>query len=84
MKVSTTEFKNHLGQYFENAMKEPVIVENNGRKVGVFLSFEDYDRLQKLEDALWATRALEAEQEGYVENGLEVLLEIGREKGVRF
>jgi hypothetical protein len=45
---------------------------------------EDYERLQKLEDAIWATWALEAEQEGYVENGLEVLLEMGREKGVSF
>jgi antitoxin Phd len=84
MKVSTTEFKNHLGHYFENAITEPVIVENNGREVGVFLSFEDYERLQKLEDAIWATWALEAEQGGYVENGLEVLLEMGKEKGVSF
>jgi prevent-host-death family protein len=57
MLISATEFNNHFGQYLDFSKKEPVIVENNGRKVGVFLSVDEYDRLCELDDAYWGAKA---------------------------
>lgn len=64
--VKTTELKNNLGKYLEASIKEPVIVEKDGRKVAVIVSHDFFENLRKIEDAYWAIRALEAEKGGYL------------------
>jgi prevent-host-death family protein len=82
MNVQATELKNRLGKYLDAAIKEPVIVEKNGRNAAVIISFEEYNHLLELEDFYWGIKALEAEKEQSLENGLEVLTNIVKEKGI--
>lgn len=82
MNVQATELKNRLGKYLDAAIKEPVIVEKNGRNTAVIISFEEYNHLIELEDFYWGIKALEAEKEQSLENGLEVLTNIVKAKGI--
>ncbi len=82
MNVTATELKNRPGRYMDAAMREPVIVEKNGRNTVVILAYEDYERLQNLEDAYWGNRALAIEKNaGYVD-GMSAIARIAKEKGV--
>jgi prevent-host-death family protein len=65
MRVTATEFKNHLGRYLDAAKTNPVMVEKTGRKTAVLISVEEFERLTRTEDEFWAQKALEAEKEGY-------------------
>jgi antitoxin Phd len=65
-RISATNLKNHLGQYLEAAIKEPVIVEKSGRPTSVVISYEEFQRLLEIEDRLWVIRALKAEKSGYL------------------
>jgi antitoxin Phd len=62
--ATATEVKNRFGEYMEKAQKEPVTVEKTGRPYVVLLSQEEYERLQRLEDALWGQRAEAVRQRG--------------------
>jgi antitoxin Phd len=64
--ASATEVKNKLGQFFDAALAEPVIVEKSGRPSVVILSYSEYERLQAMEDAYWGARAQAAEHTGWV------------------
>jgi prevent-host-death family protein len=64
--VSATEIKNRFGQYLARVAVEPVAVEKNGRPVAVLLAFEEYDLLQRADDAFWGELARAAEAEGFV------------------
>ena len=64
--TSATEVKNKLGQFFDAALTEPVVVEKSGRPAVVILSYGEYERLQAMEDAYWGSRAQAAEQSGWV------------------
>jgi prevent-host-death family protein len=64
--VKATELKNNLGKYLEASIKEPIVVEKNGRKVAVIISHDLFENLREIDDAYWAMRALEAEKEGYL------------------
>jgi len=66
MKIAATEVKNHFGEYLEEALSEPVVIEKTGRPVAVMLSMKEYERLIALEDAYWAVKALKAEKTGYI------------------
>jgi antitoxin Phd len=76
--ISATNLKNHLGQYLEAAIKEPVIVEKSGRPVSVVISYEEFQRLLEIEDQLWGASALKAEKSGYlgVEKSFALLKEL--------
>ncbi len=78
--VSSTEIKNRLGQYLETAVGEPVLVEKAGRPVAVVLSYAEYQRLQRLEDAYWAARCRLAEESGWAgpEESMKALVEKDR------
>ena len=83
MHVTATELKTRLGRYIEAAAREPVIIEKSGRNAVVMLAYADYERLTALEDAYWGERALAAlRSDEWVENALEVLAEIAKQKGV--
>jgi len=50
-----------LDQYIEAAIKEPVCIEKNGRKVAVLMSYEEYEQLQKADDYLLGLAAKQAQ-----------------------
>jgi len=86
MNVSALEFQNQVGDYLHSPLTEPVVVENQGQTIGVFLGYAAYQQLaQRLEDAVWGARALEAEKEGYLgAESLAKLWQLAEEKGVTF
>ncbi len=63
--VAATEMKQRLGQYLENALTEPVLIEKSGRPSVVMVSVAEYARLQAIEDAWWGDRASQALQSGF-------------------
>lgn len=65
MNVSATELKNRFGKYLDLSQTEPVVVEKTGRQVAVVLSFNEYERLSAIDDAYWASKAFEAEADGF-------------------
>jgi prevent-host-death family protein len=66
MNVSVTKFKKQLDTYLEAAEFEPVIIEKSRGKKFALISYDMYERLVALEDALWGERAKQAEARGYV------------------
>ena len=66
MQITATELKNRLGQYLDVAETDPVIVEKSGRVKSVLISNAMYEKFLAYEDAYWASKALLAEDEGYL------------------
>ena len=64
--VNATEIKNRLGRFLQIVMVRPVLIEKNNQPCAVLLSHEEYERLKSIEDAHWASKAIEAEAEGYL------------------
>lgn len=73
--VAAKEAKQRFGQLLDNAQREPVRIERRGRLVAVVVSAAEFERLELLDDAHWARRAIEAQQEGSigVEEGEKLL-----------
>lgn len=70
MQISATELKNRLGRYLDAAETSPVFVEKSGRKKSVLISNAMYEKFLAYEDAYWASKTKQAEEEGYL--GAEV------------
>jgi antitoxin Phd len=66
MVVTATEMKNHFGQCLEEAIQKPVFIQKTGRSVAVMLSMKEYERLESMEDAFWAQKAMAGEKSGYI------------------
>lgn len=66
MQITATELKNRLGKYLDAAETTPVIVEKSGRIKSVLISSAMYEKLLAYEDAYWAFKAKQAEEEGYL------------------
>ena len=64
--VAATDLKNRFGKIMDMARREPVIVQSHGRDTVVILDHEEYERLQRLEDAFWIARAEESAKSGYL------------------
>jgi prevent-host-death family protein len=64
--INATEAKNRFGWYLQMSIAEPIFIEKNRRPSAVLLSFEEYEKLKRLEDLYWAKKALKAEKEGYL------------------
>jgi antitoxin Phd len=62
MDITATEFKRKLGQYLDEAERNPVIIKKSGRAKSVLMSFDRYNRLMELEDAYWAQQAKQFRQ----------------------
>jgi PHD/YefM family antitoxin component YafN of YafNO toxin-antitoxin module len=62
--VNSTDFKTHFGEFADLVRDEPIEVLRGSKRVGVFLSPEEYDHLQSLEEAYWIARATAAEAAG--------------------
>ena len=63
--ATATDVKNRFGEFMEKAQREPVTVEKTGRRYAVLMSYEEYERLQAMEDAYWAALADQAKQNGF-------------------
>jgi antitoxin Phd len=76
MQVTATEFKNRLGQYLDMAETDPVVVEKAGRIKSVLISNAMYKKFLAYEDAYWANKAKQAEDEGYLgpEGSVDLLM----------
>jgi antitoxin Phd len=62
--INSSEFKNRFGEFLDLAMGEPVLVNRSGKAVAVLVSADEYDHLQRLDDAYWRARAEAAEATG--------------------
>lgn len=60
------EAKNNFGRLLDTALRTPVTIQKNGRSVAIMLSFEEYERLEALDDAYWGARAKKAMKEGFI------------------
>ncbi|SLM28826.1 Toxin-antitoxin system, antitoxin component, PHD family [Desulfamplus magnetovallimortis] len=66
MLVTATELKNRLGLYLDTAETDPVVIKKSGRIKSVLISNTMYEKFLSYEDAYWASKAIEAEKEGYM------------------
>jgi len=64
--VNATYAKQNFGACVADAVKHPVVIEKSGRPAVVMLSYEEYQRLNELEDAMWLERAQTAAAGGYL------------------
>ena len=55
--VNSTDFKTHFGTFIDLVRDEPIAVLRGSRQVGVFVSSEEYEHLQQIEDAYWGAQA---------------------------
>jgi antitoxin Phd len=66
LSIAAREAKNEFGRLLDTARREAVTIEKRGRPVAVLVSIEEYERLQEVEDSLWAEKAKEAEKGGFL------------------
>jgi PHD/YefM family antitoxin component YafN of YafNO toxin-antitoxin module len=62
--VNSTDFKTHFGEFVDIVRDEPIEVLRGSKRVGIFLSPDEYEHLQRLDDAYWIARAQAAEARG--------------------
>jgi antitoxin Phd len=62
--VAAAEAKQSFGRLLDDAQREPVVIERNGRPVAVVLSMAEYELFERLEDVHWGKRAEEAVKQG--------------------
>lgn len=62
--ISSSEFKNHLGEYLASSQTEPILVQRSGKPIAVLLSPVEYEWLQQMEDLYWIARAQASEAAG--------------------
>ena len=55
--ISTEEAKSKFGQLLDKAQENPTAIMRQGKPVAVVLSVQEYESLQRLDDAYWAARA---------------------------
>jgi antitoxin Phd len=62
--VNATDLKNQFGEFLDLARAEPVGIRKSGKLTAVMVSAEEYEHLQRLDDAYWIARAEAAEARG--------------------
>ena len=62
--VSSSEFKNHLGEYLNSSQSEPILVQRSGKPIAVLMSPAEFEWLQQMEDLYWIARAQASEAAG--------------------
>lgn len=86
--VSSTDFQNSAGRYFDQAATGPVVITKYRRPARVLMDFEEYERLQALAKArptrtayrsaelpVHVARAIEAADYGHIDPKLDKLIE---------
>ncbi len=61
-----TEAKVHFGKLLADVRLEPIVIQKSGRHHAVLLSYDEYERMLKIEDEYWLLKADTAKQEGFV------------------
>jgi prevent-host-death family protein len=64
--VKATYAKQNFGACLADAAKGPVVVEKSGRPTAVIIAYEEFQRLNELEDFMWLQRAQNAAVGGYL------------------
>lgn len=62
--VNATDMKNQFGEFLDLARDEPVGIRRSGKLTAVMMAADEYEHLQRLEDAYWLARAQRAEASG--------------------
>ena len=71
---SAKEDKNNFGRLLDEALRSPVTVEKNGRRVAVVISSDEYDEFVQSRDAYWGRLAEKADKKGYIGTTKSILL----------
>lgn len=85
--IAATEFQKHYGEYVDNALNEPIIIERHSRKQLVLVSFKDFSQLEQIKqqynDLLLKLKMDEAKQGEYVSKDkvLDMLADISNNNG---
>jgi len=64
--ASATEAKQNFGRILEESLTEPVIIKRSGRISAVLISHSEYERLQRIEDLYWITKAEEGKSSSFL------------------
>jgi len=62
--VNATDMKNQFGEFLDLTRDEAIGIRKSGKLTAVMVSAEEYEHLQRLEDAYWLARAEAAENRG--------------------
>ena len=66
LSAASAVVKNAFGRFIEAALVEPVLIKRSGRAAVVMLSYAEFERLKAIEDEVWASKAKQAIQEGFL------------------
>jgi prevent-host-death family protein len=66
--MTAKDAQNKFGQMLDAAQKEPVTITKYDRKIVVVVPAERYEELEAMEDAIWAARANQAGENGFMSN----------------
>lgn len=64
--VNATYAKQNFGACIADAARKPVVIEKSGRPTVVMISYEEFQRLNALEESIWLQRAVDAASGGYL------------------
>jgi len=58
-KMNSTSAKNNFGEILTTSQREPVVIEKNGKPVGVLISYEEFKEYQEsvVSDRYWGKLA---------------------------
>lgn len=64
--VNATYAKQNFGACVASAATQPVVIEKSGRPAVVMLAYDEFQRLNSMENDMWLHRAHEAAAGGYL------------------
>jgi prevent-host-death family protein len=80
-KMTSTSAKTNFGEVLTTSQREPVIVEKNGKAIGVVISYEafkDYQETMKAQDRYWGELADQAKEMMGVEKSAKFFKDFGK------
>lgn len=78
-KMTSTSVKTNFGEVLTTSQREPVIVEKNGKAVGVVISYEafkEYQAAMKSSDKYWGELATKATEMMGTEKSMKFLKDL--------
>lgn len=79
-KLTSTQAKNNFGEILTTSQREPVIVEKNGKPVGVVISYEAYKEYQQVveKDRYWGELAEKSGKMLSIDESAKFLKSLGK------
>ena len=65
--INATAAKQTFGNCLSNVVGGPIIIEKTGKPAAVMVSYDEFIRLNELEDRLLLKNAIEAANEGFLD-----------------